>query len=70
MKIAIAGAGFICSNLPAKLFVLDQKVLGLDNFETGYQNNFIQAVKCSGRTNGESVELLKQFFSFYNDDLA
>jgi len=45
-------------------------VLGLDNFETGYQNNFIQAVKCSGRTNGESVELLKQFFSFYNDDLA
>ena len=31
-------AGFIGSNLLEKLLVLNQKVIGLDSFETGYQN--------------------------------
>ena len=32
-------AGFIGSNLLEKLLILNQKVVGLDNFETGYQYN-------------------------------
>lgn len=32
-------AGFIGSNLLETLLLLNQKVLGLDNFETGFQNN-------------------------------
>lgn len=32
-------AGFIGSNLLETLLKLDQKVIGLDNFETGYQHN-------------------------------
>ena len=32
-------AGFIGSNLLEKLLVLNQKVVGLDNFETGHQHN-------------------------------
>jgi len=37
-------AGFIGSNLVEKLLVLNQKVIALDNFETGYQHNLDQAV--------------------------
>ncbi len=33
-------AGFIGSNLLEKLLGLNQKVVGLDNFSTGYQHNF------------------------------
>ncbi|MEN8134890.1 MAG: NAD-dependent epimerase/dehydratase family protein [Thermodesulfobacteriota bacterium] len=33
-------AGFIGSNLLETLLELDQKVVGLDNFSTGYQHNF------------------------------
>jgi UDP-N-acetylglucosamine 4-epimerase len=32
-------AGFIGSNPVEKSFFLDQRVLGLDSFETGYQQN-------------------------------
>jgi len=45
-------------------------IIGLDNFKTSYQHNCILAVKCSARTNSESVELLKQVFAFPNNDLA
>lgn len=38
-------AGFIGSNLLEKLLKLDQKVIGLDNFATGYQRN-LDEVKC------------------------
>ena len=38
-------AGFIGSNLLEKLLVLNQKVIGLDNFETGYQHNIEQAIE-------------------------
>ena len=36
-------AGFIGSNLLEKLLVLNQKVIGLDNFDTGYQKNIDEA---------------------------
>jgi len=38
-------AGFIGSNLLEKLLILNQKVIGLDNFETGYQYNIDQALE-------------------------
>lgn len=38
-------AGFIGSNIVEKLLYLNQKVVGLDNFETGYQHNLDQAVE-------------------------
>ena len=38
-------AGFIGSNLLEKLLKLNQKVIGLDNFETGFQYNIDQAVE-------------------------
>jgi len=37
-------AGFIGSNLLENLLLLNQKVVGLDNFETGYQHNIDQAI--------------------------
>jgi nucleoside-diphosphate-sugar epimerase len=42
----ITGAtGFIGSNLVEKLLILNQKVVGLDNFETGYKHNLGQALE-------------------------
>jgi UDP-N-acetylglucosamine/UDP-N-acetyl-alpha-D-glucosaminouronate 4-epimerase len=38
-------AGFIGSNLLENLLILNQKVVGLDNFETGYQHNIDQAIQ-------------------------
>lgn len=38
-------AGFIGSNLLEKLLILNQNVIGLDNFETGYQHNIDQALE-------------------------
>ena len=32
-------AGFVGSNLLEKLLILNQKVVGLDNFDTGFQSN-------------------------------
>ena len=37
-------AGFIGSNLLEKLLILNQKVVGIDNFDTGHQHNIDQAV--------------------------
>lgn len=42
-------AGFIGSNLLEKLLKLDQKVIGLDNFETGHQHNIDQAIEDAGQ---------------------
>ena len=36
-------AGFIGSNLLEKLLILNQKVVGLDSFDTGYQRNIDEA---------------------------
>ena len=40
--LVTGAAGFIGSNLVETLLTLNQKVVGLDNFETGYQHNLDQ----------------------------
>ncbi len=42
-------AGFIGSNLLEKLLLLNQKVIGLDNFETGHQHNIDQALEAANQ---------------------
>ena len=59
-------AGFIGSNLLEKLLVLNQKVIGLDNFDTGYQHNINQAIKDAEETAGKS---LKYNFKFIDGDI-
>lgn len=43
--LVTGAAGFIGSNLVEKLLTLNQKVVGLDNFETGYQHNLDEAIE-------------------------
>ena len=43
--LVTGAAGFIGSNLVEKLISLNQRVVGLDNFETGYQYNLDQALE-------------------------
>ena len=62
-------AGFIGSNLLEKLLVLNQKVVGLDNFDTGYQQNIDQALSDAAIATGKSVEKLKDNFSFITGDI-
>jgi len=53
-------AGFIGSNLLEKLLVLNQKIIGLDNFETGYQYNIDQAISDARKKleeNGQQLEI-------------
>ena len=40
--LVTGAAGFIGSNLTEALLKLNQKVVGLDNFSTGYQHNLDQ----------------------------
>lgn len=47
-------AGFIGSNLLEKLLCLGQTVVGLDNFETGYQHNIDQAIEDATSATGNS----------------
>jgi len=54
-------AGFIGSNLLEKLLILNQKVIGLDNFETGYQHNLDQAIEDVNKTVGEDQSGLFHF---------
>ena len=54
-------AGFIGSNLLEKLLILNQKVIGLDNFETGYQHNLDQAIEDANKTVGEDQSGLFHF---------
>ena len=46
-------AGFIGSNLLEKLLILNQNVIGIDNFETGFQHNIDQALKDAFRISGK-----------------
>ena len=59
-------AGFIGSNLLEKLLILNQKVIGLDNFDTGYQENIDQAI--SDANNAAGKELTNNF-QFINGDI-
>ena len=48
-------AGFIGSNLLEKLLILNQKVIGFDNFETGYQKNIDQAINDANKVTGKDL---------------
>jgi UDP-N-acetylglucosamine/UDP-N-acetylgalactosamine 4-epimerase len=63
-------AGFIGSNLLEKLLMLNQKVIGLDNFETGYQHNIDQAIE--GSLQQQNIKDKKQLldnFTFIEGDI-
>lgn len=47
-------AGFIGSNLLEKLLTLDQKVVGLDSFETGYRHNIDEAIHDASNASGKN----------------
>jgi UDP-N-acetylglucosamine 4-epimerase len=59
-------AGFIGSNLLEKLLILNQKVIGLDNFDTGHQHNIDQAIKDAEEVMGMT---LSANFNFINGDI-
>ena len=59
-------AGFIGSNLLEKLLALNQKVVGLDNFDTGYQHNIDQAIEDANKSIGKDVG---NNFTFINGDI-
>ena len=63
-------AGFIGSNLLEKLLKLNQKVIGLDNFETGFQHNIDQAIAdASGALDAEGKKLDVSDFRFIEGDM-
>lgn len=63
-------AGFIGSNLLEKLLILNQKVIGLDNFDTGYQHNIDQALEDAKKTlQLDGRKLLSSSFEFINGDI-
>ena len=59
-------AGFIGSNLLEKLLILNQKVVGLDSFDTGYQHNVDQAIQDANDITGKD---LSKNFKFINGDI-
>jgi UDP-N-acetylglucosamine/UDP-N-acetylgalactosamine 4-epimerase len=59
-------AGFIGSNLLEKLLILNQKVVGLDNFDTGYQHNINQAIEDAKKAISKD---LSNNFKFVNGDI-
>jgi UDP-N-acetylglucosamine/UDP-N-acetylgalactosamine 4-epimerase len=59
-------AGFIGSNLLEKLLILNQKVVGLDNFDTGHQHNIDQAIEDANKVTGKD---LSNNFKFINGDI-
>lgn len=63
-------AGFIGSNLLEKLLILGQKVIGLDNFETGYLHNIEQALSDASKALDIDVdELRNNRFTFIEGDI-
>ena len=59
-------AGFIGSNLLEELLILNQKVVGLDNFDTGYQHNIEQAIEDANKATGKD---LSNNFKFIDGDI-
>jgi len=59
-------AGFIGSNLLEKLLTLNQKVVGLDNFETGYEKNLVEAIQDANNNLGKD---LSNNFHFIKGDI-
>jgi UDP-N-acetylglucosamine 4-epimerase len=62
-------AGFIGSNLLEKLLVLNQRVVGLDNFETGYQHNIDQAIEDASRSLAAKNSQSSIDFQFIEGDI-
>ena len=64
-------AGFIGSNLLEKLLVLNQKVIGLDSFETGYQHNIDEAIidanNIAGKNLNDNFKFIEGNISSLND---
>lgn len=64
-------AGFIGSNLLEKLLMLNQKVIGLDNFETGHEVNIEQAIfdanNATGKDLSKNFKLLKGDIKNFKD---
>jgi UDP-N-acetylglucosamine 4-epimerase len=56
-------AGFIGSNLLEKLLILNQKVVGLDNFDTGHQHNIDQAIEDANKATGKNLSGNFRFIS-------
>ncbi len=68
--LVTGAAGFIGSNLVEKLLALGQKVVGMDNFETGYQHNLDQALEDAGKalaSNGSTFQANN--FTFIKGDV-
>mgnify|MGYP006127610347 CR=1 FL=1 len=59
-------AGFIGSNILEKLLILNQKVVGLDNFDTGHTNNIDQAIEDANKLSGKQLE---KNFKFIKGDI-
>ncbi len=59
-------AGFIGSNLLEKLLILNQKIVGLDNFDTGHQHNIDQAIEDANKATSKD---LSNNFKFINGDI-
>ncbi len=53
--LVTGAAGFIGSNLVEKLLELNQKVVALDNFDTGYQHNIDEALEDAKKAIGKDV---------------
>jgi UDP-N-acetylglucosamine/UDP-N-acetylgalactosamine 4-epimerase len=64
--LVTGAAGFIGSNLLEKLLILNQKVVGLDNFDTGHQHNIDQAIEDANKATGKD---LSNNFKFINGDI-
>jgi UDP-N-acetylglucosamine/UDP-N-acetylgalactosamine 4-epimerase len=62
-------AGFIGSNLLEKLLTLNQKVVGVDNFATGYKKNINEALIDASLQTNISIEKLKMNFEFIEGDI-
>jgi UDP-N-acetylglucosamine/UDP-N-acetylgalactosamine 4-epimerase len=60
-------AGFIGSNLLEKLLILNQNVVGLDNFSTGFQYNIDRAIEDASKATGRD---LNGNFKFFNGDIT
>lgn len=62
-------AGFIGSNLLETLLALGQRVVGLDNFATGYHRNLTAAIDDAARVSGRPRAELEASFQFIEGDI-
>ena len=63
-------AGFIGSNLLEKLLVLNQKVVGLDNFLTGHRYNIDKSIKDASLATNKSLKSISQNFILFEGDIT